>query len=104
MSSAAMQISRNRLIHACREICPRCALGHFPVFEGLIFTHGIDESSEGSGTFIPPEPCTADPVWRVIKESEGEVIHCEHGIADYEYCEVCSKEYKRAAREHGYQE
>lgn len=26
---------------------------------------------------------------------------CEHGIEDYEYCEQCSKEYKRAAREAG---
>jgi hypothetical protein len=27
---------------------------------------------------------------------------CEHGIMEGDWCEPCNKEYKRAAREHGY--
>lgn len=31
-------------------------------------------------------------------------VHCEHGVRDGEYCEDCSKAYKEARREAGYEE
>lgn len=99
-----LKIPRARIEQLCRDLCDRCAQGHFPwLDESGRYSHGTDESGEGSDVWIPPELCAAEQVRKMMAEIEGEAIHCEHGIADGEYCEACSKEYKRAAREAGYE-
>lgn len=86
--SSIFNIPRARIQQLCRDLCDRCGRGHFSwLDESGRYSHGTDESAQGSGVWIPPD----------------DVIHCEHGIADGEYCEVCSKEYKRAAREAGHE-
>jgi hypothetical protein len=41
-------------------------------------------------------------VYRLLATNEAEF--CEHGIDEWEYCPECNREYKRAAREAGYDE
>lgn len=93
---------RERLVQCCRELCHRCELGHEPwPDEDLELNHGTDQVGE---QYVGPERCDATPIWRMILAAEGDTIHCEHGVAYGEYCEVCNKEYKRAAREAGYED
>ncbi|MDD4888678.1 MAG: hypothetical protein PHU85_02015 [Phycisphaerae bacterium] len=43
---------------------------------------------------------------RVCEQVRAEMAEgacCEHGIADGEYCRACNREYKRAARENGFE-
>lgn len=41
----------------------------------------------------------AGAVYRLVATAE----YCEHGIDEWEYCPDCNREYKRAAKEAGYE-
>lgn len=96
-------VTRARLVQCCRELCARCEMGHIPSSdEDMELNHGTDNIGEGQ--YISSEKCDAAPIWRMIREADGDAIPpCEHGIADGKYCAACSREYKRAAREAGYE-
>lgn len=60
-----------RLHDVAEEVCDRCYRGHYPFAnEDGSWSHGVDETDEGSNNWIAPEPCPAGPIWELIEEIE----------------------------------
>lgn len=57
---------------------------------------------DASGLPVLPTPEVIALRLRSFLAGEPSGSKCEHGIAEGDWCEPCNKEYKRAAREHGY--